>query len=109
MAKPKAALSKEQRLKEFRSNVAWVVYVSPFRVIVPDNEKPLEVSIDEINSNTYNHGALVRIVTGLPLAAEPDFKLLVGWSLNSAMNSLRLGAGCDSVGWCTAFGEQPCA
>ena len=34
---------------------------------------------------------------------------LVGWSLNSAMNSLRPTAGCDSVGCCTALGEQPCA
>jgi hypothetical protein len=40
----------------------WVGYLSPFVIIVPDDEEPLEVDIEEINSNSYDHGKLCRIV-----------------------------------------------
>ena len=61
----------------FRKNVAWVSYISPFKLIVPDNENPLEVTLDEINSNTYNHGQLCRIVGMLPIPNLLNYKLLV--------------------------------
>jgi hypothetical protein len=61
----------------FFSNHAWVAYVSPFRLIVPDGEEPLKVDLDEINSNTYNHGKLCRIVGMLPTLEFTDFKMIV--------------------------------
>jgi hypothetical protein len=50
---------KEQKLF---SNHAWVAYISPFQLIVPDGEEPLKVDLNEINSNTYNYGRLCQIV-----------------------------------------------
>jgi hypothetical protein len=35
----------------------------PFTFIVPDDEEPLQISIDEINANSYNHGKLCSIVS----------------------------------------------
>jgi hypothetical protein len=46
---------------------AWVAYISPFSFVVPDDEEPLEVSLDEINNNSYDHGKLCRIVARFPL------------------------------------------
>jgi len=53
-----------------RSPPAWVSYISPFRLIMPDDEEPLEVSLDEINANTYNHGKLCRIVDAFETRAD---------------------------------------
>jgi hypothetical protein len=58
-------------------NAAWVSYISPFKLIVPDNEKPLAVTLDQINSNTYDHGQLCRIVGMLPVLSKSDYKLVV--------------------------------
>lgn len=59
------------------SDPAWVTYITPFRLIVPDGEVPLESSLDEINGNTYNHGKLSKIVGTLPLGKQDlkDFNI----------------------------------
>lgn len=57
--------TKEQK-KAFRES-GWVSYLSPFTIVVPDDEEPLEVDLEEINNNTYNHGILCKIVTNLPI------------------------------------------
>ncbi len=44
-------------------NIAWVAYLSPFRFVVPDSEEPISISLDDINSNSYDHGKLCRIVS----------------------------------------------
>ena len=61
------------------SDPAWVTYITPFRLIVPDGEVPIESSLDEINGNTYNHGKLSKIVGTLPLGKQDlkDFKILL--------------------------------
>lgn len=61
----------------FHKNAAWVAYISPFKLIVPDGEKPLTVTLDEINSNTYDHGQLCRIVGMLPVLSQPDYKAVI--------------------------------
>lgn len=58
-------------------NNAWVTYINPFRLVVPDMEEPLKVDLEEINSNSYNHGELCRIVTAVDLLESEDYKLLV--------------------------------
>jgi hypothetical protein len=49
------------------SDPAWVAYITPFSLIVPDGEVTLECSLEEINNSTYNHGKLSKIVGALPL------------------------------------------
>lgn len=58
-------------------NDAWVTYISPFKLIVPDGEKALEVSLDEINSGTYDHGKLCQIVGMLPILDLSDYKMVI--------------------------------
>ncbi|WP_157887079.1 hypothetical protein [Hymenobacter sp. PAMC 26628] len=67
--------SKQHR--EIFANPCWVSYLAPFKLIVPNGEKPLEVPLEEINSNTYNHGKLCRIVEKLPLKEIEGFSTLV--------------------------------
>lgn len=59
-------MKKEDRIKHF-SNPCWVSYLSPFTLIVPDDEEPLKVDLNEINSNTYDHGKLCRIVSSMAI------------------------------------------
>jgi hypothetical protein len=68
-------MDKEERIKH-PSESAWVSYISPFMLIVPDGEEPLKVDIKEINSNTYDHGKLCRIVAKVTIKSF-DFKLLI--------------------------------
>lgn len=51
------------KFKKHLQDTAWVAYLSPFRLIVPDGEEPLKVDLKDINSNTYDHGQLCRIVS----------------------------------------------
>ena len=68
-------------MKEIESiiaeNYAWVSYISPFKLIVPDGEEPLKVDLEEINSNTYNHGKLCRIIGMLPVLKATNLKMVV--------------------------------
>jgi hypothetical protein len=59
------------------ANPAWVVYINPFCFIVPDHEKAWEVSLDEINNHTYDHGKLSRIITKLPTPLGEEWPMLV--------------------------------
>ncbi len=58
-------------------NPCWVGYISPFTIIVPDGEIPLKLTEDEINSNSYNHGRLCRIVSMLSLPELNKLKMLI--------------------------------
>jgi hypothetical protein len=62
---------------DLRKNNAWVTYINPFRLVVPNSETPLKVELEEINSNTYNNGNLCRVVTTVDLPDSEDYKLLV--------------------------------
>ena len=62
-----------EKYKKAFGESGWVSYLSPFTLVIPDNEKPLEVDLDEINNNSYNHGKLCRIVTKMPIKShEPE-------------------------------------
>jgi hypothetical protein len=69
--------TESQSLDDIRSNPAWVTYLSPFRFIVPDGEEPWQVSLDEINSNTYDHGRLCRIIDRLPTPLGAGWPMLL--------------------------------
>ena len=71
---------KDDIRREHLLNLAWVAYISPFSFVVPDEEEPMEVSIEEINTNTYNSGELGRIVKAFPIRGgdiEDKFTILV--------------------------------
>ncbi|RAU82466.1 hypothetical protein [Pontibacter arcticus] len=68
-------MDKEKRKEHFNSP-SWVTYLTPFTLIVPDNEEPLKVELEEINSNTYNHGKLCKIVSSSPIDSF-DFDLII--------------------------------
>ncbi|MFP9118134.1 hypothetical protein ACLI08_10135 [Flavobacterium sp. RNTU_13] len=47
---------------DFSKNLCWVSYIHPYTFVIPDDEKPWEVPLKEINSVSYNVGNLMRIV-----------------------------------------------
>lgn len=69
--------TESKSLDDARANLAWVTYLSPFRFIVPDGEEPWQVSLDEINSNKYDHGRLCRIVDRLSTPLGSDWPMLL--------------------------------
>jgi hypothetical protein len=69
--------TESQSRKDFEANPAWVTYLNPFRFVVPDDEEPWEVTLDEINWNTYDHGRLCRIIDRLPTPLGPDWPMLL--------------------------------
>jgi hypothetical protein len=62
-------MNTEERKKAFGES-GWVSYLSPFTIVVPDDEEPLEVDLEEINNNSYNHGKLCRIVAKMPIKSQ---------------------------------------
>ncbi|WP_454804237.1 hypothetical protein [Mucilaginibacter phyllosphaerae] len=61
-----------------RNEQCWVAYLYPFTLIVPDGERPLEVPLDEINNNSYDHGQLCRIIGALTIQElQQDLQLLL--------------------------------
>ena len=69
-------MAKERKNLIDRDN-AWVSYITPFRLIIPDNQKPYEFTLDEINANNYNHGKLCKIVGMLPELGLPNIHMVV--------------------------------
>ena len=59
------------------SNRCWVGYLSPFTVVVPNDEKPLSVELEDINRNTYDHGKLCGIVHSMDLGQADGLKMLI--------------------------------
>lgn len=59
------------------SNRCWVGYLSPFTVVVPKNEKPLSIELEDINRNTYDHGKLCGIVHSMDLGHADGLKMLI--------------------------------
>jgi len=49
--------------KEHRSNPCWIAYMHPYVFVVPDDERPWKLDLDEINRVDYNHAKLLRVVT----------------------------------------------
>lgn len=45
------------------TNPCWMVYMHPYVFIVPDDEKPWKLEIDDINNVSYNSSNLLRVVT----------------------------------------------
>jgi hypothetical protein len=80
-------MTKEEENKTF-GNSGWVAYLSPFKLIVPDDEQPLRVDIEEINSNTYDHGKLCRIVAAITIKSF-DYKLLICYDGALAIPQLK--------------------
>jgi len=55
----------ESHRKTLLKNSCWVAFLHPLTFIVPDDEKPWEVKLEDINNITYNSGNLIRIVSRL--------------------------------------------
>lgn len=48
-------------------NPCWVAFLHPFTFVVPDDENPWEVKLEEINNISYRSGNLLRIVTKIDI------------------------------------------
>lgn len=55
--------NKDKAFINSQNNPCWVAFLHPFTFVVPDDEKPWEVRLEEINNISYSNGNLIRIVT----------------------------------------------
>jgi len=66
MAKQKSTENKAVQRnipKEHGANPCWIAYMHPYVFVVPDDERPWKLDLDEINRVDYNHAKLLRVVT----------------------------------------------
>lgn len=56
-------LLKKPEYFKFHSNPCWIAFIHPYVFVVPNNEKPWEVKLEDINQVSYNHGNLIRVVS----------------------------------------------
>ncbi|WP_060873450.1 hypothetical protein [Myroides odoratus] len=57
----------ETELENIIKNPCWVAFLHPFTFVVPDDENPWEVKLEEINNVSYSSGNLIRIVTKIDI------------------------------------------
>lgn len=53
----------DNKWKNSINNPCWVAFIHPMTFVVPNDENPWKVSLDDINNVTYSNGNLIRIVT----------------------------------------------
>lgn len=70
-------MKKKITKQHFKDNQAWVTYLHPFTIVRSDDEPDFSVPIDQINSNSYDHGKLCEVVTTLPVDSSLPFSGLV--------------------------------
>lgn len=58
---------------------AWVTCMIPFQVIRPDSLPQYSVSLEQINTNQYDHGVLSQVVASLPEPRLEQLPLLVSF------------------------------
>lgn len=49
--------------QEESKNPCWIAYMHPYVFVVPDDEKPWKLEIEEINNGSYNYSKLLRVVS----------------------------------------------
>ncbi len=49
--------------RDWYKNTCWVAFLHPFTFVVPDDEKPWKVKLEDINNVSYSSGNLTRIVS----------------------------------------------
>ncbi|MGM8361359.1 hypothetical protein ACSV4D_05515 [Flavobacterium sp. ARAG 55.4] len=55
--------NRKKELEDSQNNPCWVAFIHPMTFIVPNDEIPWEVKLEDINNISYSSGNLVRIVT----------------------------------------------
>ena len=58
---------------------AWAAFLNPYTFIIADRSEYVEISIDQINSNTYDNTLLSKTVTSLPLTNNDHLYALVSY------------------------------
>lgn len=58
---------KENQLDYIEKNPCWVAFIHPITFVVPDDEKPWKVKLEEINNVSYNNSNLIRIVAKIEI------------------------------------------
>ncbi len=60
-------------------NPAWVAFLNPYTVVLPDTEDKFEISIEQINSNSYDGDKLSKAIAVLPLSNTKNINALVSY------------------------------
>lgn len=60
-------------------NPAWITYLSPYTAIHKDSSSNLNITLDQINSNSYKGSDLARVVMSLPLNIPSGIPALISY------------------------------
>jgi hypothetical protein len=60
-------------------NPAWMAYLYPYTAIHRDEASGLNISLGQINSNSYDGNKLAEVVASLPLSTESELPALISY------------------------------
>jgi hypothetical protein len=60
-------------------NPAWMAYLHPYTAVHRDQKSGLNISLDQINANSYDGNKLAEIVTALPLGTLSAIPALISY------------------------------
>jgi hypothetical protein len=60
-------------------NPAWMTYLHPYTAVHHDQNSGLNISLDEINENSYDGKKLAEVVTSLPLSTPSGLPALISY------------------------------
>jgi len=60
-------------------NPAWMTHLRPYSAVHRDDSSGLNVTLDQINANSYDGSKLAKVVTLLPLVNSNEIPALVGY------------------------------
>lgn len=60
-------------------NPAWVSFLNPYTIVLPEGEEKFEISLEQINLNSYDGDKLSKVVATLPLVGTTGIPALISY------------------------------
>lgn len=60
-------------------NPAWAAFLKPYTIVLSDEKIKLEISIEQINSNSYDEAKLSKAIATLPLINSEHIDALISY------------------------------
>lgn len=60
-------------------NPAWVAFLNPYTIVLPEGEEKFEISLEQINTNSYDNDKLSEVVATLPVGGTPVIPALISY------------------------------
>lgn len=60
-------------------NTAWIAFLNPYTIVLPEGEEKFEISLEQINTNSYDNDKLSEVVATLPLGGTSVISALISY------------------------------